>query len=264
MCLHSTYNRQEMEKVMGDNTYYVTILRDPVDVFESQYSYYKLWKHYGMNLEEFARAPKKGNLTIRWSRQGRNQMLYDLGLNHKYFDNAAMVRKKVKEVEEEFDLVMIAEQFDKSLILLKDDLCWGVEDVTSFPLNGRKEDIKTKMSKRTRQLLKKYLKSDYILYNHFLKIFNKKVKEFGKARMNAEVEQLKKANAKLFKSCSMKKTTNRRLKGDQHWYGPGDLIGYKFNNKDDKECALMTMSGLKYIERIREKQTEKANKILKN
>ena len=76
-------------------------------------------------------------------------MLYDLGLNHKYFDNGAMVRKKVKEVEEEFDLVMIAEQFDKSLILLKDDLCWGVEDVTSFPLNGRKEDTKTKMSKKT-------------------------------------------------------------------------------------------------------------------
>ena len=102
------------------------------------------------------------------------------------------------------------------------------------------------------------------LLNHFLKIFNKKVNEFGKTRMNAEVEELRKTNEELFKSCSMRATTNRRLQGDQHWYGPGDLIGYKFNNKDNKECALMTMSGLKYIERIREKQTEKANTILKN
>ena len=50
MCLHTTYNRGEMDKVMEENTYYVTSLRNPVDVFESQYSYYKLWKHYGMNL----------------------------------------------------------------------------------------------------------------------------------------------------------------------------------------------------------------------
>ena len=191
-------------------------------------------------------------------------MLYDLGLNHNYFDNMAMVRKKIEEVEEEFDLVMIAEEFDKSLILLKNDLCWGVQDVTSFPLNGRKEDVKTKMNKETRHLLKQYLKSDYKLYKHFVKIFNRKVKEFGMSRMDAEVKELRKTNEKLFKSCSVKATVNRRLQGDQHWYGPGDLIGYEFNNKDNEECALMTMSGLKYIDRIREKQTERANIIFRN
>ena len=35
---------------MGDNTSYVTMLRDPIEVFESQFSYYDLEKHYGMSL----------------------------------------------------------------------------------------------------------------------------------------------------------------------------------------------------------------------
>ena len=38
---------------MGGNTVYVTMLRDPVDVFESQYGYYKLEKQFGMSLGSF-------------------------------------------------------------------------------------------------------------------------------------------------------------------------------------------------------------------
>ena len=38
---------------MGDNTVYVTMHRDPVDVFESQYGYYKLEKEFGMSLGNF-------------------------------------------------------------------------------------------------------------------------------------------------------------------------------------------------------------------
>ena len=50
LCLHTRYDREEMDKVMGDKAYYVTMLRDPIQVFESQYSYYKLGEQFGMNL----------------------------------------------------------------------------------------------------------------------------------------------------------------------------------------------------------------------
>ena len=187
-------------------------------------------------------------------------MLYDLGMNHKYFDDMAMVRKKVEELEEELDLVMIAEHFQESLVLLRKDLCWGVEDVTSFPLNGRKEEFKTKLSETAKSLLRDYLKSDYLLYNHFLKVFKEKVEKFGMSRMESEVATLKKANDDLFVKCSVEATANKELKGAQHWYGPGDLVGYNVNARE--ECKLMTMSGLSYIDRIREKQIERAKTIL--
>ena len=53
LCLHTRFNKKEMERVMGGNTVYVTMLRDPVDVFESQYGYYKLEKQFGMSLGSF-------------------------------------------------------------------------------------------------------------------------------------------------------------------------------------------------------------------
>ena len=53
LCLHTRFNRKEMERVMGDNTVYFTMLRDPVDVFESQYGYYKLEKQFGISLGNF-------------------------------------------------------------------------------------------------------------------------------------------------------------------------------------------------------------------
>ena len=172
-------------------------------------------------------------------------MLFDLGMNTRDLYNKKMVRKKIKEVEESFDLVMIAEQFDESIVLLKNELCWEVDDVRSFHLNGRKQQIKSKLDETTKSLLRDYLKSDYLLYNHFLKIFNTKVRAVGKYRMSIEVAALKEANRKVYDSCSVEATENGKLKGNQKWYGPGYLIGYQVNNMSNKDCLLMTMSGLK-------------------
>ena len=35
---------------MGKDTAYVTMLRDPIDVFESQWQFYGLQGHYGMTI----------------------------------------------------------------------------------------------------------------------------------------------------------------------------------------------------------------------
>ena len=43
-------DREELEEVMGPDTKYVTMLRDPVDLFESAYEYYRMFRKYGMTL----------------------------------------------------------------------------------------------------------------------------------------------------------------------------------------------------------------------
>ena len=50
LCMHTRFNKHNMEQVMGKGTVYVTILRDPVDMFESQYEYFGLEKRFGMTL----------------------------------------------------------------------------------------------------------------------------------------------------------------------------------------------------------------------
>ena len=51
LCLHTRFDKLEMEMVMGGpDTVFVTMLRDPVDVFESQWQFYGLHQHYGMGI----------------------------------------------------------------------------------------------------------------------------------------------------------------------------------------------------------------------
>ena len=189
-------------------------------------------------------------------------MLFDLGLNHKHLDNQTLVRKKIEEIEADFDLVMIAEFFYESLILLRHELCWDLQDVTSFTLNARIKSDKDKMKERTRELLTNYLKHDYMLYNHFKKIFIKSLSSFGYTRLEKEIEQLAELDEKNFKKCSLEPRPNGFLSGDQKWYGPSNLLSYSVHSEQE-ECISMTMSGLKLIDRIRRKQTKKAEKILR-
>ena len=50
LCLHTRWNKVGVMDVMGEGTTYVTILRDPVDVFESQWGFYSFEKRYNMSL----------------------------------------------------------------------------------------------------------------------------------------------------------------------------------------------------------------------
>ena len=59
-------------------------------------------------------------------------MLWDSGLEASYMDNLTAVQNKIFELDETFDLVMMADRFDESMILLKDLLCWDYEDIVNL------------------------------------------------------------------------------------------------------------------------------------
>lgn len=216
-------------------------------------------------LETFALTPDTDKPRNRILGIGKNQMLYDLGLEEKYLDDEEEVLMKIKQIDKHFDLVMITELFHESMVLLKHILCWTTEDIKSFHLNGRMENGKSKLNTVTKQRLAKYLKSDYMLYNHFREKFIEKMSSFGFEKIEREVEELNKLNKNLADVCSLRAKPNALLRGDQKWYGPSFLVGYQVNKTtENADCALMTMSGLKYIERIREKQRKEAEKFVKS
>jgi len=264
MALHTRYNRKEMKNVMGPNTKYITMLRDPVDLFESAYVYYRMISSYNMTLEEFAQKTDREKPKKRVHNIGKNQMLYDFGLNENQLDHRGRVADKIKEIEENFDFVMIAEYFSESLILLKHQFCWDLLDVTSFHLNGRMDNGKYRLSNTTRSLLAEYLKNDFLLYNHFKEKFIQRLTAFGFNKLEKEVKSLNYLNENIFKACKLKAEANIYLKGDQKWYGPPFLVGFNVNKSRHSDCKLMTMSGLKYIERIRKKQLQEAEKLLES
>lgn len=68
---------------------------------------------------------------------GFNQMLFDLGMDDKAFSNKTAVHEYISFLDSVFDLVMVKEKMEESLVLLKDLLCWKTDDVVIFHLNAR-------------------------------------------------------------------------------------------------------------------------------
>ena len=56
MCLHARFNMEEMDKAMGRDAAYVTMLRDPVSVFESLWHFYGLQGHFGMDIGKHSKV----------------------------------------------------------------------------------------------------------------------------------------------------------------------------------------------------------------
>merc|ERR1711997_1222081 len=142
------------------------------------------------------------------------------------------------EVEQTFDLVMMADRFDESMILMKDLLCWDYEDIVNFKLNARKESKKVELSDEARSELRKYLASDYRLYDYFQKIFQQKLNKFGKTRMEQELRILRNANNNMKTKCG--------------------LVAYKTQQESDSQCKNFAISEMNFIEELREIQADRA------
>ena len=177
-----------------------------------------------------------------------HQILWDLGIDDT--DNKTDIREKITEVEDSFNLIMMVERFEESLILMKNELCWDYTELTSLKLNGRVNDVKTKLNATTRSLLKEFLQNDYLVYNHFYKIFEDKVEQFGHDRMQHELRNLYDENIIISKKCGL---TEGALEGDPRavWGGKAGLQGYKTVNNNDSNCLMMTWRGHTFVEKIR-------------
>ncbi len=80
---HSIWNYHEMKKVLPDAAY-ITLLRDPVDAFESNYVYMGLEKAFKMDINTFATKRVKKDLRRRPNAIiDKNQLLWDLGVTPK-------------------------------------------------------------------------------------------------------------------------------------------------------------------------------------
>ena len=130
-------------------------------------------KYGGISLEEYALSDKTGRYQDRIGNGGfgRNQMLWDFGLDEIHFENSTVIRSKIEEIESTFELVLLTEQFDESMVLLKDLLCWDYRDMSSLKLNAQKTSSKSKISIEARENLKKWMWGDYMVSTTYLDLY---------------------------------------------------------------------------------------------
>lgn len=191
---------------------------------------------------------------------GRNQMLWDFGLEPEYFDNDTAIQSKIDEIESTFDLVLLTEEFDASMVLLKDLLCWDYADMTSLKLNAQKSSSKSKLSAMGREKLSSWMAADYKLYNHFQDKFQQEIENYGgQLKLKHELEILKHANQEVEQDCVIKQVDNTELAPEDRLHGHG-VMSYQIN-QEKNTCSFMAMKEVKFLNILRQIQTSRAEEM---
>ncbi|KAH9369568.1 hypothetical protein HPB48_020681 [Haemaphysalis longicornis] len=119
-----------------------------------------------LSLEELAGAEASYGGVLRWLAferafgwVGTNQMSFDLGLEPAFFENVSAVHVFTEQMDAIFDLVMVAERINESLVLLRDLLRWDYDDVVVFKHNTRQ--VRTLFTSRLGQ---EFFSCDIIFY----------------------------------------------------------------------------------------------------
>ncbi|XP_069771483.1 galactose-3-O-sulfotransferase 2-like [Narcine bancroftii] len=259
ICNHMRFYRPQVEKVMAKGTFYFSILRNPVTLLESAFTYYK-WSSAAFkqveSLEQFLADPwKYYSAKERGSQYARNLMWFDFGYDHNANSTKEYVDLVLDEIGRTFHLVLISEYFDESMILLKDALCWGFDDVVSFKLNVRSNVTVKTLSDQTADQIKHWNSLDWSLYSHFNETFWRKVDQYGRQRMQKDVLILQNRRRKLMDVClqgrspvDASKIQDRKIKPFQ--YGRARILGYNLNANlrggEREKCLRMVMPELQY------------------
>lgn len=96
-------------------------------------------------------------------------MAYDLGMDKKTFRIEQEIQDLLDMIEVEFDLVLLSEYMEVSMVLLADMMCWSLEDVTFLKLNARPsaDQHHTKLSTQDKMKIRELNNVDTAIYNHF-------------------------------------------------------------------------------------------------
>jgi hypothetical protein len=160
---HMRFSR-ELTRIMPQDTKYVTILRSPVSQFNSIFSYYHHrppFNHLPLKEEgmtQFLQAPS----AEFWL--ARNPNFFDLGQNSKT-ENERVYDRVVNQIMDRFDLIMITDYFDESLILLKEELCLDMADILFFSINVNRPKTVEKQNEELEQKIMKWNAADTALFN---------------------------------------------------------------------------------------------------
>jgi len=73
-------------------------------------------------------------------------MMFDFGLDYQFYQNFTAVKEYIAFLEGEFDLVMIMEYFEESMVLMKRLLSWEFEDFFHIKSNVRVDKERAEMS----------------------------------------------------------------------------------------------------------------------
>ena len=260
----------QLQRLMPNNTAYITILREPAAMFESMFTYFKKICQSFKNvpngsLEAFMEDPQRYYQPNERIMAARNLLTFDLGGDKDRPEtDADYIHDFVAELESSFSLVMIAEYFDESLILLRHLLSWDLDDILYLKLNMRSEGSKQSLTPGLANKMRAWNYMDTMLYDHFNASLWRQLEALGPACVAEELRLMRQAQERLMQSCfgdrmpqlsSGKNIKNEKLRPWQ----PGnniDIMGYDLPGNVSGFCLKLIMPEMQYNNILLERETQ--------
>uniref|UniRef100_A0A8C8R6H2 Galactose-3-O-sulfotransferase 2 n=1 Tax=Pelusios castaneus TaxID=367368 RepID=A0A8C8R6H2_9SAUR len=262
MCNHMRFNLPEVQKLMPNTTTYFSILRNPISLMESSYAYNK---HFtpafkkSKDVNEFLASPwTYYNLSEHINNvHARNYMWFDFGYDNNAVDTEDYFQSVIAEIEQAFHLILLTDYFDESMVLLKNTLCWDLDDVVYFKLNSRSEDSIQEMTPESKEKVKEWCSLDWKLYQHFNRTFWRRIEEtIGLEKLAQEVNLLRMRQEELMELCLLdpkpvdkSRIKDRKLQPFQS--GRANILGYNLRQDMDnatlRACLSLVTPELQYV-----------------
>eukprot|EP00042_Codosiga_hollandica_P047120 m.506801 g.506801 ORF g.506801 m.506801 type:complete len:815 (-) comp57374_c0_seq4:293-2737(-) len=241
---HAIYERPALERIVPNATY-ITILREPVTHLSSSWNFFQIYKRVlndngnSMTLSEFLTNPKeyfkRGNFfDIRLLRNG---MAFDLGLDNELTrpsDIEAAVQQTANP-STGFDLVLLTEYMDESLVVLRHHLCWDIEDIIIFSLK-RTTGASRSMMDLDSQRIHEFNTLDVALYQHFNRTLWMRAAAIP--NFNEEVLHLRTLQENIRQACKDMNNTPERKKRFYFLTYPLSAV--------QQVCAGLTMDSVEF------------------
>ncbi|CAJ1075702.1 galactose-3-O-sulfotransferase 2 [Xyrichtys novacula] len=265
LCSNMRLDVGQLKQVMPEDAIYITILREPLRTFESIFSY------YSSTIPAFILAKKVAQQTGHKSALSlfldspdafwdpnepgnslaKNPMSFDLGIDSQQWNSTW--RTDLALLEETFNLVMIAEHFDESLILLGSLLNLNLEELAYVRLNTRPPQDILPLDDETKDQISAWNTLDVLLYDFFLQLFLEKVEKYGLERLNSEVALLRATTNRIRRMCVARTGVHPRELEDlvKPWQADTvTILGYQIQKNLTRQeqgfCTRLVLPELQY------------------
>ena len=202
---------------LHSNTFKFTTIREPLQQFISSFEFFRKWPA-GKYLQDVpGPSPMHTFLanTSRYEMPGylsltNNRQSVDLGYDLNYsLSDTLYIQQFIAMVEKHFDLVLISDFFDESLVYLKRLLGWSTQDIIYFKKWSSSKKNKPEIDSRLRADHYRHSVADRALYDHFLEIFKRKISK--QSGLSEEVREFRDVLRRVGEFCDSNDTGVKQL-----------------------------------------------------
>uniref|UniRef100_A0ACB8ETL5 Uncharacterized protein n=1 Tax=Sphaerodactylus townsendi TaxID=933632 RepID=A0ACB8ETL5_9SAUR len=261
LCSHTRLDVGEVQALMHPPTVFLTILRDPVQTFESVFHYYQNMvpafqslSNHSSPLPAFLEASSHYyNAEDISNGLARNPMTFDLGLNPSGEEGlSSWWPRELERLNRTFQLVMIAEHFDESLLLAQELLGLDMDELVYVRLNVRHKEEEP-MAKELVEKIQAWNQADVQLYRFFQSVFWRKVEHYGYVRMKRELAAFRALLRETAAKCLAGEPVGPEITADElRPWQPGSvtILGYNLKpnltSSQHRDCFRMVLPELQY------------------